>query len=290
MIIDIRCRPPLAEFRDYFDIPRITWHGRRTGAREVSRAFVEGSMDLFFEEMEQAGVDVAVVQGRNSPEVFMGRKFNAAFIRNERIAELQDKYPGKFIGLAGIDPTNTVHDAVKETERCIKSLGLAGIFIEPGRAWGTGPDDERLNPIYEKCLELDVPVNVMSGPYAGPDIGVSDPLYIDRLATRYPELKIVLGHGGYPFVQQILGVAFKHPNVFVSPDMYAFAPGGRAYAEAANGALREQIVFGSAYPLRPLVQTVEDTHALPFDKDVLPDYFAGNARRIFKIPASGSKA
>ena len=280
MIIDVRCRPPLPEFREYFDIPRITWHGRRTGAREVSRAFAEGSMELFFEEMKTAGIDMAVVQGRNSPEVFMGRKFNAAFIRNERIAELQDRYPGRIVGLAGIDPTGTVHDPVAETERCVRSLGLKGIFLEPGRAFGTGPDDARLFPIYEKCLELNVPVNVMSGPYAGPDIGVSDPLYVDRLATRYPDLKIVLGHGGYPYVQQILGVAFKHPNVYVSPDMYLFAPGGRAYVEAANSILREQIVYGSAYPLRPLVQTIEDTRKLPFESGVLADYFAGNAKRL----------
>jgi hypothetical protein len=233
--------------------------------------------------MKTAGVDIAVVQGRNSPEVFMGRKFNAAFIKNERIAELQDKYRGRIIGLAGIDPTNTIHNAVQETERCIRSLGLKGIFLEPGRALGVGPDDQRLFPIYEKCLELKVPVSVMSGPYAGPDIGVSDPLYIDRLATRYPELKIILGHGCYPFIQQILGVAFKHPNVYVSPDMYMFAPGGRAYVEAANSTLREQIVYGSAYPLRPVIQTVEDTRKLPFESAALEDYFAGNSKRIFGI-------
>jgi len=283
MIIDIRCRPPLQEFRDYFDIPRLTWHGRRTGAREVSPAFIAGSMEMFFEEMTTAGIDIAVVQGRNSPEVFMGRKFNAAFIKNERIAELQDQYRGRIIGLAGIDPTNTIHNAVQETDRCIRSLGLKGIFLEPGRALGVGPDDPRLFPIYEKCLELKVPVNIMSGPYAGPDIEVSNPLYIDRLATRYPELKIVLGHGCYPFIQEILGVAFKHPNVYVSPDMYIFAPGGMAYVEAANSTLREQIVYGSAYPLRPVIQTVDDTRKLPFDAAVLEDYFAGNAKQIFGI-------
>lgn len=283
MIIDMRCRPPLPEFREYFDIPRITWHGRRTGAREVSRAFVEGSMELFFEEMQAAGVDVAVVQGRNSPEVFMGRKFNAAFIRNERIAELQASYPGRIVGLAGIDPSNTVHHAVRETERCIRELGLKGIFLEPGRALGAGPDDARLYPIYEKCLELGVPVSIMSGPYAGSDISLSDPVHVDRLATRYPELKIVLGHGCYPYIEQVLGVAFKHPNVFVSPDMYVFAPGGRAYVEAANSTLREQIVYGSAYPLRPLVQTVQDTRKLPFDAAVLDDYLARNSRRILGL-------
>jgi uncharacterized protein len=283
MIIDIRCRPPLDEFRKYFDIPRISWHGARTGAREVSRAFVEGSMELFLKEMDDAGITTAIVQGRNSPEVFMGKKFNAAFIRNERIAELQEQYPGRFAGLGGIDPSNTAHDAVKETERCIRELHLKGIFIEPGRALQSNPDDVRMYPIYEKCIELDVPVNLMSGPYAGPDIDASNPLYVDRIATRYPQLKIVLGHGGYPFVQEILGVAFKHTNVFVSPDMYLFAPGGAGYVEAANGVLREQILYGSAYPLRPLVQTIEDNRRLPFRADVLDDYFSRNAKRVFNL-------
>jgi predicted TIM-barrel fold metal-dependent hydrolase len=285
MIIDMRCRPPLDVYRQYFDIPRITWHGRRTGARQVSEAFVRGSMEMFLEEMAEAGIGIAVVQGRNSPEVFMGRKFNAAFIPNETVAELQAGYGGRFVGVAGIDVSNTAHDAVAETRRCIRELGLKGIFVEPGRALQTTPDDTRLFPVYEACLELGVSVNIMGGPYAGPDIAVSDPLYIDRLATRYPELKIICGHGCYPFVQQILGVAFKHPNVYVSPDMYVFAPGGGAYIEAASSTLADQMVFASAYPLRPLVQTVEDTRKLPLAPETAERYFAGNARKALGLDA-----
>jgi predicted TIM-barrel fold metal-dependent hydrolase len=279
----MRCRPPLPEFREYFDIPRITWHGARTGAKAVSRAFVEGSMDLFFEEMDEAGIEIAVVQGRNSPAVFMGKQFNAAFIPNERLAEIQNNYSGRFICFAGIDVSNTVHNAVEETVRSIKSLGLKGIFIEPGRQIQSTPDDERIFPVYEKCIELDIPVNLMSGPYAGADIGVSDPLYVDRLCTRYPELKIILGHGGYPYIQQILGVAFKHTNLYVSPDMYVFAPGGQAYIEAANGALRDQIIYGSAYPLRPITQTVTDTLALGLSPESERSYVELNARKLLNI-------
>ncbi|KDD03795.1 amidohydrolase family protein [Bordetella bronchiseptica MBORD681] len=279
----MRCRPPLPEFREYFDIPRITWHGARTGAKQVSRAFVEGSMDLFFEEMDQAGIEIAVVQGRNSPAVFMGKQFNAAFIPNERLAQIQDQYAGRFVCFAGIDVSNTAHNAVEETVRSIKSLGLKGIFIEPGRQIQSTPDDERIFPVYEKCIELDIPVNLMSGPYAGADIGVSDPLYVDRLCTRYPELKIILGHGGYPYVQQILGVAFKHTNLFVSPDMYVFAPGGQAYIDAANGALRDQMVYGSAYPLRPVTQTVSDTLGLGLSADSERAYLELNARKLLNI-------
>ena len=81
----------------------------------------------------------------------------------------------------------------------------------------------------------------------------------------------------------LLGVAFKHVNVFVSPDMYIFAPGGKAYVEAANSTLKDQIVYGSAYPLRPLVQTISDNRKLGFEADSLEQYFSGNAKRIFKL-------
>jgi uncharacterized protein len=283
MIIDMRCRPPLPEYLEYFDIQRISWHGQRTGAREVSPAFRAGSMDMFIDEMNQAGIDVAVVQGRNSPAVFMGKQFNEAFIANERLAELQTRYPGRFVGFAGIDVSNTVHDAVAETDKAVQSLGLKGIFIEPGRCLQSSPDDPRIYPVYEKCIELGVPVNVMSGPYAGPDIGCSEPKHIDRLCTRYPDLKVILGHGAYPFVQEILGVAFKHTNLFISPDMYVFAPGGKGYIEAANGALRDQLIYGSAYPLRPIVQTVNDTFALEMSEAAREAYMGGNSRILLGI-------
>ena len=283
MVIDMRCRPPLPEFRAYFDIPRITWHGRRTGALEVSPAFVAGSMSMFIDEMDEAGIELAVVQGRNSPAVFMGKQFNAAFIPNELLAELQDSHGGRFVCQAGIDVSNTAHNAVAEVERCVKSLGLRGIFVEPDRTLQTPPDNPRMFPVYEKCLELEIPVNIMSGPYAGYDISVSDPLHIDRVCTRFPDLKVILGHGGYPFMQEVLGVAFKHPNLFVSPDMYVFAPGGAAYIEAANGALRDQMLFASAYPLRPMVQTVRDTEKLEMSTTAREAYMNGNARTLLGL-------
>jgi uncharacterized protein len=65
--------------------------------------------------------------------------------------------------------------------------------------------------------------------------------------------------------------------------MYIFAPGGKAYVEAANSTLRDQIVYGSAYPLRPLVQTVADNKKLGFESDVLQQYFSENAKSIFKL-------
>lgn len=287
-VIDMRCRPPLPEFRQYFDLDRIAAQGARTGAPVVSRAFVEGSMELFFEEMDEAGIALAVVQGRNSPERFMGVRFNASYIANDRIAELQRRHPDRFVGFAGIDCSNTVHDAVAETRRCLADLGLRGIFVEPGRALGAAPDDERLFPIYEQCMAAGAPVSIMTGPYAGPDIAASAPVSIDRLATRFPALTIICGHGCWPYAGEIVAVAFKHRGVYVSPDMYLFAPGAAPYVEAANAMLRGQMLFGSAYPLRPMGQSVAQSRELPFTADALSAYLYDNAARLLGVaPANG---
>jgi uncharacterized protein len=283
MVIDFRCRPPTDHFLQYFDAARVGWMAARLGAPQLSPAFLQGSIELFWEEMDEAGIDIGIVLGRNSPAVFMGKPFKEAFIPNEHVAELQADYPKRLIGFGGIDGSNTRHDAVQETVRCVEKLGLKGIFIEPGRQLLSHPGDERLNPVYEACLSLKIPVVVMSGPYAGADIGASHPIYIDQVATRYPDLKIVVGHGAWPWIDEIHGVAFKHPNVFLSPDLYFFAPGGARYIDAMNGALRDQFLFATAYPLRPLVQTAADCRAFPLARDVAAKFFSENARRLLGL-------
>ena len=283
MIIDFRCRPPTKYFLQYFEPERVGWMAARLGAPQLSPSFLKGSIELFWEEMDESGIEIGVVLGRNSPAVFMGKQFKEAFIPNEHIAELQAKYPKRLIGFGGIDASNTRHNAVDETIRCVEKLGLKGIFVEPGRQLLSHPADDRINALYEACIGLDVPVVVMSGPYAGADIGVSHPTQIDQLATRYPALKIVLGHGAWPWIEGTLGVAFKHSNVFVSPDIYFFAPGSSAYVEAIKGTLQDQFLFATAYPLRPLGQTVRDCQAFSLAEDISDKFFFKNARSLLAL-------
>ena len=60
----------------------------------------------------------------------------------------------------------------------------------------------------------------MAGGNGGPDLSYSDPVHVDRVAADFPALPIVVSHGGWPWVHQILHVAYRRQNVHVSPDMY----------------------------------------------------------------------
>ena len=51
------------------------------------------------------------------------------------------------------------------------------------------------------------------------------PIYLDEVACDFPDLIIVANHGGWPWVNEMIAVAWKHPNVFIemggiSPNIY----------------------------------------------------------------------
>lgn len=283
MIIDFRGRPPTPEYLAIFDVSQLEKFSEKVGAKGVSKAFLDGSMDGFFDEMEEAEIDYTVALGQNRPEMRVGEtRFPSSIVSNSHIHDLQTRYPNKIIGVAGIDVTNTIHDAMSEIDEFVSEKGLRGVFIEPQRSM-LNPDDPGIFPIYERCIELDVAVTIMTGPFAGPDLSFSKPASIDSVATRYPALKIIAAHGCWPFVTEILAVAFRHENVFVCPDTYHFVAGSQPYIEAANGFMADQLLFATAYPARRLKQTVDDFKGLGLDPAPLKKALGENARRLLGI-------
>ena len=65
------------------------------------------------------------------------------------------------------------------------------------------------------------------------------PEYVDRVATDFPNLQIVIQHGGWPYVHEAIGVLYKQPNVFMVPGQYVHYgfPGSTEYVEALRRAM-----------------------------------------------------
>ena len=162
-------------------------------------------------------------------------------------------------------------------------LGLRGVNFDAGfYATALRADSDRLMPLYEECQQLGVPAFIMSGPTT-PDLADNDPLAVDVVARTFPKLPIVCCHGFYPRVAEIITVALRNENVFVSPDMYMFSPGGRLYIEAANGFLQDQYLFGTSYPFRAMAQSVADLNALGLSEPVLEKVSRSTASRLLKL-------
>lgn len=275
-IIDFRMRPPIEAYRGLFTPGFVDRANRIMGAAtspSCKHVGEEQGMNLLLEEMEQAEIDIGVMNGRQMAGVDAN---------DEVLADTEKRYPGRFYSFACTNLSKPMDEILQGIEIAVRQLGLRGVTCEPGFSPSPMyPDDERMFPIYEKCLELEVPVLFMTGFFCGPDIGWNDPMRFDRVAGAFPRLQMVMGHGCYPYVTQAIGLACKRTNVYLSPDCYMFLPGGDMYIKAP--ALDDQLIFGTAYPFRPLVQTVQETKQFPMSKEAMDKYLYGNAAKLLKL-------
>lgn len=277
-IIDFRVRPPMPGIDNqifWTNPQRRDGFNRKLGFTPAPSA-LQASLPLLFEEMDAVGVTLGVVIGRVSASL--------GTTSNDDVAKTVNAHPDRFVGIAGVDPLDR-RAAMDEIDRAA-SLGLRGINLEPGTyRIPLHADDRRLYPIYGHCEDRDLPIVLMTGGNPGPDLSYTDPVAVDRVAADFPKLKIVISHGNWPWVHQILHVAFRRPNIFLSPDMYLFdLPGSDDYVKAADTYLADQFIYASAYPFTPLKDYAERFLKLPIRPESMRKVLYDNAARILKLP------
>lgn len=276
-VIDFRLRPPVGGFLDlllYTDAARRDRITRMHGF-EPARSAQGRSMDMMLDEMRMAGVTRALLPARHSARL--------GSISNDEVLRIVRIHPDRFIAAAAVDPTD--RRAARKTIEQAREAGFHAINFEPG-SYPTPmrADDGRLYPVYGYCEDARLPIIVMTGGSAGPDLGYTDPVAIDRVAAEFPSLRIVVSHGGWPWVHQILHVAYRRQNVYVSADQYlANMPGMRDYIDAINGFLGDRFIYGSSYPFLPVDACVKWFRSLPIRPEVMPRVLHHNASDLLGL-------
>lgn len=240
---------------------------------------------LLFEEMDSAGIRYGVAMGRASSGAG-----NLGGVANQDIVDLLATYPDRFLGFLGVDLDN-IAGSLAEIRELAGAPGVKGISIEPGSArvprWS---DDKTLDPVYELALELKLPVSIsLSGllsALAGHDITWSSPVSIQRVAQRYPDLKIVVSHAAWPYADEMVVVALACPNIYVSPDLYASTRGmicADSYVKGANMFLEDRTLFGTAYPVKDIQDSLRDFLQLGWREDIIHKVLWTNAARLLGV-------
>lgn len=284
-IIDMRLRPPIPAwtrgtvFRTAMHYPRhfLTFKGARS-------AWLE-SLDILFEEMDSASITYGVLMGRSSSGAG-----NLGGVANREIVEAVAAYPTRFLGFLGVD-LDAIPANLEEIREFGREPNIKGISIEPGSArvprWS---DDASLDPIYDLAREYDLPVSIsLSGllsALAGHDITWSRPVSIQRAAQRYPDVKFIVSHAAWPYAEEMVAVALACPNIYVSPDLYASTAGmicADTYVKGANLFLEDRTLFGTAYPVKDIQESVRDFLQMGWRPDIISKILWKNAAKLLKI-------
>jgi uncharacterized protein len=263
----------------------------------ANMAFVESQADI--------AVQHVLVQGA----------FRNDLVSFDKILEVQQRWPDRFVVYAGVDPTRG-QAALDELERQVELLGGAiGLKLYPN-SWDS--DDEVIDwfmddpeiayPVFARARELGIKVvavhkAVPLGPLPLKPYGVSD---IDRAAMDFPDLNFEIVHGGMAFLEETAWQLGRFPNVYVNLEIttslveqrpLAFQHALATLLEPMPPMIIDKIIWGTgamAYHPHPHLDafynrfqfdqpTIERYGLTPLDREAKAKILSGNYARMLGL-------
>ena len=199
---------------------------------------------------------------------------------NEEVIAVKEQAPDRLYGLFGIN----VHQRMKgvaELERVVREHAFVGAHLHP-HGFGLPPDHAYYFPYYAKCQELGVPVIVSTGHTL--DLMPNDPgrpMHLDKVALYFPDLAIVCTHTGWPWVEEAIALAWKHPNVFLGTSAYAPKYWKAEMVRFINSHGRDKCMWGTDFPLIDHGESLAQIGELGLRDASLEKFLHANAARVF---------
>lgn len=241
--------------------------------------------------MERALTDEEFVKMLDEAGVTCACIGTGRFATIEHTLELAGKYKDRLIPWARISPHEGMN-GVRRLEHYVKEFGLRGLEVSTFRE-RLYANDKKYYPYYAKCVELNIPARVYCTMNYAADrpMDLGRPIYLDEVCRDFPELIIIAGLGGWPWVPELVGLARRHPNLYI--DLAAHRPlhipkpgsGFEMLLQFGNTLLQDRMLFASSWMTLglPLKQIIKETEDLPLKDSVRPKWMYQNAARILGI-------
>ncbi len=179
------------------------------------------SIENYLKKMDRAGIERSFLIAKRCGDLNVKGSVETPY---EEVYEVCRKYPDRFSGLAGVDPFRGMA-GLRQLEVAVKEYGFVGAHLYP-HWFGLPPDHAKYYPYYAKCCELDISIMMQVGNCLVyqkdrrlPSVG--HPITLDQVAIDFPELILIGIHIGWPWHDEMIAMAWKHPNVYIGLDAYA---------------------------------------------------------------------
>lgn len=236
----------------------------------VERWKAAGTPEGLIGQMDEIGVAKAVLVSGWGPEDSISW-----------VKEALRKYPDRFVASHIVDPKlglktiQLIDDLVRnEGYRMIRMFGFHS-QVPYGHQF--------CYPIYAKCAELGaaLALNVgIAGPLV-PSAEAQDPMPLDMICAHFPELKLIMAHGGEPWVDLCAKLLLKWPNLYYMTSAFAPKYYPKAIVDFMNTRGQDKIMFASDHPIIPFDRCINELSLVPFRNDVIRRKFVyENAQKL----------
>src|SRR5438034_7144260 len=210
---------------------------------------------------------------------------------NDEVAELLREYPDRFLGLARISGLQGMR-GVRELERRVReekfhALGVSALVD------GIPASDRRYYPLYAKAVELGIPVRIYSSMNYATDrpYDLGHPRHLDQVAIGFPELTLIGGLGGWPWVNEMVALVRRHPQLHLDTSAHRAkylgqrGSGWEMLLQFGNTLIQDKVLVGLSAGLvgQPHDTLIQEYLALPLKDTVKEKWLYRNAARVFRL-------
>jgi predicted TIM-barrel fold metal-dependent hydrolase len=210
---------------------------------------------------------------------------------NDELSSLLRDYPGRFIGLARISGLIGMR-GVRELERRVREEGFQALGVS-ALVDGIPASDRRYYPLYAKAVELDIPVRIYSSMNYATDrpYDLGHPRHLDQVAIDFPELTIIGGLGGWPWVNEMVALVRRHPKLHLDTSAHRAkylgqrGSGWEMLLQFGNTLIQDKVLVGLSAGLvgQSHETLIKEYLDLPLKDTVKDKWLFGNAARIFGL-------
>ena len=161
---------------------------------------------------------------------------------------------------------------------------MVGVRVVPW-LWDLPPNDRRYYPVYLACIEMGLPFCTQighTGPLMRSETGRLIP-YLEDVLLDFPELVVVGGHVGAPWVGELTSLMHKFPNLYADTSAYTVHRLPTDFVELMRGPDRNRILFGTNWPMLSPARCLAGLTQLGLDDETTELFLCGNAKRVFKL-------
>ena len=232
--------------------------------------------------MDEQGIDKTLVACNKMYSYRKRIPIGGFYAEEEDVYEAVKDHPGRLYGFAGYDPWK-IMESVRRVEKGGKEWGFKGGYIH---AYGHGIryDDRKYYPLYETCSSLGVPVSMQVGHSAEEmPSEVGHPISMDMIAIDFPDLVLIGSHTGWPWWDELIAMASKHPNVYM--DISAWPPGffEPSLWKNIDGRCRSKTMWGSNGGITRALEYFDQMDELLTKDESKRAILRENAIRVYKL-------
>ena len=195
------------------------------------------------------------------------------------------RHPDRFVASLTVDGNDGMA-AIDAIKRGVEEFDIKGVGTFPA---GVSPqlpiDHKRWYPIYAKCCELELPVFIPTG-IPGPRVPMraQHVELLDEVCYDFPELRIVMRHGGEPWTDLAVKLMLRWPNLYYSTSAFAPKHYPKPIIDYANGRGAGKIIYDGYYPFGlELDRIFSELRDVPLKDEVWPLFLRENALKVLKI-------